>query len=48
MDNSTCYVPRCEFCGYPLDSNGLCTNPQCGCSIKSQVTTNEISTEPKG
>lgn len=39
--SETSYIPRCQFCGYPLDSNGICTNPTCGKSIVSQDTTDQ-------
>jgi hypothetical protein len=35
------YTPRCEFCGYPLDTNNVCTNPNCGKSIVSEATQEE-------
>ena len=39
MSDTTSYTPRCGFCGYPLDTNGVCTNPTCGKNIVSEDTT---------
>lgn len=37
MTETTSYTQRCEFCGYLLDTNGICTNPTCGKSIVSEI-----------
>ena len=30
-------MPRCHFCGYKLDDNGLCQNQKCADYIRTQI-----------